>query len=114
MELSQISLNNALAFLSYASGIVIVVVGVFLIKFLFDLSALAKNLNKISIILNTQLAPTLKDLSEVIASVNAIVRSTDQGVDNGKAVLEKTFGKTKNLVSGIMQGFSSIFSMFKR
>jgi predicted PurR-regulated permease PerM len=113
MEMSQISLNNGLAFLSYASGIIIVVVGVFLVKLLFDLSTLVKNANTTTEILNVELRPTLKELNETLATVNAIVKSTDQGVDHVKSALEKTFSKTKTLVSGIVQGFTSIFTMFR-
>ncbi|MDR1168314.1 MAG: hypothetical protein LBK53_05425 [Heliobacteriaceae bacterium] len=114
MEFSQISLNHGLTFLAWASGVIIVVIGGFLVKLLVDLSTLTKNINVTSTILNTELKPTLKELNETLASVNAIVKSTDQGVDNFKAAIEKTFGKTKSVLGGIIQGFMSIFSLFRK
>jgi predicted PurR-regulated permease PerM len=114
MEISQISLNQGLTFLAWASGVIIVIMGVFLIKLLIDLSTLTKNLNTTSTILNTELQPTLKELNETLASVNAIVKSTDQGVDTFKHAIEKTFGKTKSIISGIIQGFTTIFSALKK
>ena len=50
MEMSQIALNQGLTFLAWATGIVVIVVAGFLVKLLIDLSALAKNLNQTSII----------------------------------------------------------------
>ena len=114
MELSQISLNNGLTFLAWASGVIIVIVGGFLVKLLIDLSKLAKSAGVTTEILNTELPPTLKELNETLTSVNAIVKSTDQGVDNVKAIIEKTFERTKGLIGGVVQGFKSVFSLFKK
>jgi predicted PurR-regulated permease PerM len=114
MDMSQISLNNALTFLVYASGIFVVVIGAFLVKLLIDLSTLVKNANTTTEILNVELKPTLQELNETLAAVNAIVKTTDRGVDNVKALMEKTFGKTKTLVSGVVQGFKSVFELFRR
>jgi len=118
MELSQISLNQSLTFLAWSSGIIIIITGGFLVKLLIDLSVLAKNLNVTSILLNTELKPTLKELNETLASVNAIVKSTDQSVDSFKHAIEKTFGKTKalteNIFGGIVKGFVTVFSMLRK
>ena len=50
---SQIALNQGLTFLAWATGIVVIVIAVYLIKLLIDLRELAQNLNETSIILNT-------------------------------------------------------------
>ena len=90
----------------------------FLVKLLIDLSTLAKNVNETSILLNTELKPTLKELNETLASINAIVKSTDQGVDNFKSAVEKTFGRTKliseSIIGGIIKGFSTVYGMFSK
>ncbi len=118
MDISQISLNNGLTFLAWSSGIIILIVGGFLVKLLIDLSALAKNVNATSDLLNSELKPTLKELNETLASINAIVKSTDQGVDNFKTAIEKTFGKTKilteSIFSGIIKGFTTVFTLLKK
>ncbi|MDR1327919.1 MAG: hypothetical protein LBJ74_05890 [Heliobacteriaceae bacterium] len=118
MDISQVNMNNGLTFLFYATGGIIIVVGVFLGKLLFDLSALAKNVNTTSAILNTELKPTLKELSETLKSVNAIVKNTDQGVDHFKTAVEKTFGRTKaiseSIFCGLIKGFTTAFNLFRK
>ncbi len=118
MEMSQIALNQGLTFLAWATGIVVIVVAGFLIKLLIDLSALAKNLNQTSILLNDELKPTLKELNSTLGSINAIVKSTDKNVDNFKTAVERTFGKTKllseSIFGGIIKGFTTVYSMFAK
>ena len=115
---SQIALNQGLTFLAWATGIVVIVIAVYLIKLLIDLRELAQNLNETSIILNTELKPTLKELNETLHSVNSIVKNTDQGVDNFKGAVEKTFGKTKilseSIFGGLIKGFTTIFNLFAK
>ncbi len=118
MEFSQIALNHGLTFLAWTTGIVILVVGGFLVKLLIDLSALSKNLNETSILVNTELKPTLKEVNETLQAVNALVRSTDKNVDSFKSAVEKTFGKTKliseSIVSGLVKGFVTVMGLFAK
>ncbi|MFI3301404.1 MAG: DUF948 domain-containing protein [Candidatus Gastranaerophilales bacterium] len=118
MEFSQIALNQGLTFLTWATGVVIVVVAGFLIKLLVDLSKLVNNLNETSIVLNDELKPTLKELNETLSSINTIVKSTDKSVDNFKSAVEKTFGKTKvlseTIIGGVLKGFTTAFKMFSK
>ena len=118
MEFSQIALNQGLTFLAWATGIVILVVGGFLVKLLIDLSALSKNLNETSILVNTELKPTLKEINETLHAVNALVKSTDKNVDSFKNAVEKTFGKTKmiseSIVSGLVKGFVTVMGLFAK
>ena len=118
MEFSQIALNQGLTFLAWVTGIVILAVGGFLIKLLIDLSALSKNLNETSILVNTELKPTLKEINETLHAVNSLVQSTDRNVDSFKTAVEKTFGKTKmiseSIVSGIIKGFVTVMGLFAK
>lgn len=115
---SQVALNNGLAFLAWATGIIILIAGGFLIKLLFDVSKLAKNLNQTTDIVNTELKPTIKELQNTLHSVNEIVKNTDQGVDNIKNALGKTLDKTKNIsdsiFSGMIKGFTTVMRLFKK
>ena len=74
MEMSQIALNQGLTFLAWATGVILIVVAGFLVKLLIDLSTLAKNLNQTSIIVNTELKPTLQELNTTLSSINEIVK----------------------------------------
>lgn len=115
---SQIALNHGLTFLAWATGIVIIVVGGFLVKLIYDLTKLSKNVNETAILLNTELKPTLQELNDTLHSINAIVKNTDQGVDSFKNAVEKTLGKTKvlseSIIGGIIKGFTTAFKMFTK
>lgn len=118
MEMSQIALNQGLTFLTWATGIVIIVVAGFLVKLLIDLSALAKNLNETSIIVNTELKPTLKELNQTLNSINEIVKSTDKGVGDFKYAVGKFLDKTKmisgTLFGGLIKGFTTAYNLFRK
>ncbi|MBE7712853.1 MAG: DUF948 domain-containing protein [Cyanobacteria bacterium SIG26] len=118
IELSQIILNNGLTFLVAVTAIVLAVIGYFLVKLIKDLSELAKNVNETSILLNTELKPTLKELNETLHSINSIVQSTDEGVGNVKNGIENAITKTKalsgNLLGGFLKGFMTVYSLLKR
>jgi len=118
IELSQIVLNNGITFLVIVTAIVIGVIGYFLVRLLKDLSVLTKSINETSLILNTELKPTLKELNETMRSVNSIIQSTDEGVGNVKSSLENALTKTKafseNLLGGFLKGFMTVFSLIAK
>ena len=118
IELSQVILNHGLTFLAVATGIVVIVVAYFLVKLIMDLTVLSKNLNETSVMLNTELKPTLKELNETIHSINSLVQSTDEGVGNVKISLENALTKTKSLsesiFGGFVKGFMTVYSFFNR
>ena len=66
----KIALNHGLTFLVWATGVVVIVVAGFLVKLLFDLSVLAKNLKETSNIVNTELKPTLKELQSYMQQLS--------------------------------------------
>ena len=109
---SQIALNEGLTFLAWASGIVIIIVGGFLVKLLYDLSKLSKNVNETALLLNTELKPTIKELNDTLHSINAIVKNTDQNA------VEKVFGKTKvvseSIIGGLIKGFATVYKLFTK
>ena len=118
MELSQIALNHGLTFLAWATGIIVLVVGGFLVKLLIDLSALTKNLNETSNIVNTELKPTLNSINETLTSINGIIKSTDKGVGDFKSAIGSVINKTKalsgSIFGGLIKGFITAFKLFKK
>ena len=118
IELSQVVLNNGLAFLTIVTAILLCVVGYYLIKLLKNLSILTKNLNETSEILNGELQPTLKELKETLRSVNSIVQNTDAGVGNVRLGITNAIAKTKefsgNILGGFLKGFMTVYSMFSK
>ncbi len=118
VEVSQTVLNNGLTFLAISTGIVVLVVGGFLTKLLFDLSKLAKNATETTEILNTELKPTLNELNQTLKSFNSIVQNTGVGVGNVKLGLENILTKTKllsgNVMGGFLKGFMTVYSLFAK
>lgn len=116
VEISQALLNNGLTFLAISTGIVVLIVGGFLVKLLFDLSKLVKNANVTTELLNTELKPTLKELNQTLESVNRIVQNTGEGMGNVKLGLENVLNRTKilsgNILSGFLRGFLTVYSLF--
>lgn len=118
MELSQIALNQGLTFLAWATGIILLVVGGFLVKLLIDLSELTKNLNETSNIVNTELKPTLNGINETLTTINEIIKSTDKGVGDFKSAVGKIVDKTKvlsgSIFTGIIKGFMTVYKLLKK
>ena len=116
IEMSQVVLNNGLTFLVISTGIMVLIVGGFIIKLLIDLSKLAKNANETTILVNTELKPTLTELNKTLKSVNEIVQNTGEGVGNMKLGLESVLKKTKllsgNILNGLLKGFIGAYTLF--
>lgn len=118
IETSEIILNGGLTFLAISTAVVLGFVGYYLVKLLKDVSVLAKNVNETSLILNTELKPTLQELNDTMRSINSIIQSTDEGMVNVKNSLENAITKTKtfsdSLLGGFLKGFMTIFTFFNR
>ena len=104
MEMSQIALNHGLTFLAWATGVIVVIIGGFLVKLLIDLSALAKNLNETSNIVNTELKPTLKELNQISIYCPWVKNIIQNVVFIGGATClpkkKKSLGNLRELVAG--------------
>ena len=118
IETSEIILNGGLTFLAVATGIILGFVGYYLVKLLKDAAVLTKNLNETSLIVNTELKPTLNELKETMNSINSIIQSTDEGLGNVKSGLDNVITKTQSfsesVFGGFLKGFMTIFSLFNR
>ncbi len=125
METSQILLNNGLAFLAIATGIMFVVVGAFLIKLFIDVSKLARNVDETTTVVRNELRPTLREVNESLHTLNDFMKSTDKGIDRMRDAMEGAFGvsaatlsKLKflsgSLAKGLYKGFSTVLKMFQK
>lgn len=123
METSQIVLNQGLTFLAIATGIILVVVGGFLIKLLFDLSKLTKNLDETTTIVKSEIEPTLQELNKALKSINSIAQNADKQVDSLSKFFENALGagaiafsRAKKMSSGVIKnvvkGFMTLFKLF--
>lgn len=113
METSQIVLNHGLTFLAFATGIILIVVGGFLIKLLIDLSKLTKNIDETTTIVKTEIEPTFQELNHALKSINSIAQNADKQVGSLGKLLESVLGagalvftKAKNLSGGIIKNIT--------
>lgn len=123
METSQIVLNHGLTFLAVATGVMLLVVGGFLVKLLVDISKLTKNIDETTTIVKSEIEPTLKEFNNALKSINSIAQNADKQVDSLSKLFENVLGasaiaftKAKQLsgglIKGLVQGIVSIIKMF--
>lgn len=116
METAQ--LYNGLTFLSYATGVIVILVGVMLAKVLYDISHLTRNIDETTTIVKTELEPTLKNINKSVEIVSGIIIKTDEGFKKVKNFISKTplklLGQLSKLTGKATRGFfSGLCSAFK-
>lgn len=115
VEISESVLNYGLTFLAISGGVVLLIIGGFLAKLLFDCSKLTQNVKVTTDIVNGELKPTLDELNRALKSFNDIVQNTNEGMGNVKTGLENILTKTKllsgNIVSGFLKGFLTVYTL---
>lgn len=118
IETSEIILNGGLTFLALTTAVVLGFAGYYLVKLLKDAAVLTKNINETSLIINTELKPTLNELKDTMKSINSIIQSTDAGLGSVKSGLENVITKTQSfsdsILGGFLKGFMTIFSLFSK
>lgn len=113
MDTSQIALNQSLTFLSWTVGIVVFIVGIFLIKLFIDLSTLAKSLLETSKILNEELKPTIEELKNTLKSILSITQTAEDGINKVKTAIENINEKKKRMKDNIKTGFFNVVQKIK-
>lgn len=120
METAQ--LYQGLTFLAYATGIIVIIVGVMIAKVLFDISKLTRNIDETTTIVKTELEPTLKNVNKSVEIVSGLIIKTDAGIQRVKDFVSKTPLKLVGQISklsgkaakGFFGGLCSAFKMFAK
>ena len=120
MEIAQ--LYNGLTFLAYSTGIIVILVGIMLVKVLYDISHLTRNIDETTTIVKTELEPTLKNINKSVEIVSGIIIKTDEGFKKAKEFISKTPLKlvgqlsklTGKATKGFFGGLCSAFKMFAK
>ena len=103
------NLYQGLTFLAYATGAIIIIVGVMLVKVLFDLSKLTNNINETTTIIKEELTPTLKNLNKSVEIVSGIIIKTDTAVTKVKEFIANSplriLTKLSTLGGTVVKGF---------
>ena len=120
--MATVELYQGLTFLSYATGVIVVLVGVMLVKVLFDISKLTRNIDETATIIKTELEPTLKNLNKSVEIVSGLIIKTDENIQKVRTFLSKTPLKLVGQISrfsgkaakGFFGGLCSAFKMFAK
>lgn len=107
METAQ--LYQGLTFLAYATGVIVILVGIMLVKVLFDLSRLTNNINDTTNIVKEELVPTLKNVNKSVEIVSGIIIKADAGVNRVKEFISnsplKILSKLSTVTGTVAKGF---------
>lgn len=123
METSQIVLNHGITFLAISTGIMLIVVGGFLVKLLFDLSKLTKNIDETTTIVKSEIEPTLKEFNNALKSINSIAQNADKQVDSLAKLFESIMGASSvalsrakdlsgGIIKGLIKGLGTVLKLF--
>ena len=118
--METVQLHQSLTFLAYATSFFVVVIGIMLVKLLFDLSKLTQNINETTTIVKTELEPTLKNINKSVEIVSGIIIKADEGVQKVKGFFSKTPFKilgnitklTGKATKGFLGGLIAAFKLF--
>ena len=116
METTQ--LYQSLTFLAYATGAIVIIVGIMLFKVLFDISKLTRNLNETAEIVKTELEPTLKNVNKSVEIISGIIIKTDASVNKVREFIAKSplriLTKLSSVGGSVVKGFfSGLFTALK-
>lgn len=118
-------LATGLTFLSWTSSVLLLIVGIFALKLIIDLSVLIRNLNKSAKIINNEIEPIMKNINESTTAINDVVKSVGGKVEK----INKTYDKISDIVLGaaskattlsgvfvksLLKGFYSVFKKFTK
>ena len=120
--MASAELYQGLTFLSYTTGIIVILVGIMLVKVLFDLSKLTNNINETTTIIKTELEPTLKNVNKSVEIVSGLIIKTDENIQKVRNFISKTplklIGQISKLsgkaTKGFFGGLCSAFKMFAK
>ena len=124
MENLSTSIQQPLEFLIYSTIIMFIIITVFLVKLLADLSSLTKSLQSLTSAVRHELEPTLKEFQRALKNINSLANGADKQVNNlnkslnlGIDVLSSStvdiLGKAKILTSALKQGLLIGLKVFR-
>ena len=97
-------LSQGLTFLAWTGGGFLIIVGIFVVKLLFDLSKLTQSLNKSADIVQSELEPIMKNLGETATTINTIVQTTNTKV----GMVTEAYDKASKVVISALSKASAV------
>ena len=103
------------------TAVILIIISVFTIKLILELSKLTNNLNDITTVVKSELEPTIGELRLTLNSINSIVKAADRKVSDFKGIAAKVLGagslalgSIKGLTGSFWKGVSAGMKMFGR
>ena len=96
-------LTHCLVFLAVTTAVMFTVIGIFVIKVLFDLSRLTNTINSTAQIIKNELEPTLKNVNETVEIVSSRVKEANDAVTKVETKVKevaKQGGKVLTTIGG--------------
>lgn len=96
-------LTHCLVFLAGTTAVMFTVIGIFVIKVLFDLSRLTNTINSTAQIIKNELEPTLKNVNETVEIVSSRVKEANDAVTKVETKVKevaKQGGKVLTTIGG--------------
>lgn len=97
----DLQLSNGLTFLAWSGAGFLIVIGIFVAKVLFDLSKLVNSINKNVEIVQSELKPIVKNISETTTTINDIVQTTNSKISKLSNVYDKATDVVINVVTKV-------------
>ncbi len=115
------NMYHGLTFLAWTSAGFLIIVGLFLVKVLFDLSSLLTKMNQTADIVKNSAKPIFADITESVNIINKYVKKADSGLTkfnnlSGKAskIVIALISKTSAISGIIAKGIWSMIKSFKK
>lgn len=117
----ETELSQGLTFLVWTSSIFLIIVGIFVVKLLFDLSRLTVSLKKSADIVQSEIEPILNNVNQSTTTINNFVQDTNKRVskitdayDKVSDTVSKSVSKLSALSGGLIKSaFKGAFAVLK-
>ena len=117
----ETQLAQGLTFLAWTTAVFLIVIGVFVVKVLIDLSKLFTNVNKSVTIVQSELEPIVSNISETTETVNKLVQTVGGRInklsemyDRATDAVINTVSKSGTLLKYVFKGICSSFKFFTK
>lgn len=115
------ALEISLIFLIFTTIIIGIIIAVFLIKLLIDVSKLTVNLDEVTTLVKREIEPTLNEIKQALNNLNSLAKSADKQFDVAKKVLSGVIGASgialgglKTISGGFLKGILAGLKLFKK
>ncbi len=104
----DLQLTHGLVFLTWTTAVMIILIGIFVIKVLFDLSRLTNTMNDTANIVKTELEPTLKNVNETVEIVSTRVKEANNIVTNVEDKVKEAARQGKKVLTALGGGLFAV------